>query len=149
MKKIILIALTTISMSCMGQGVVISDSLTEEEVFVLQYFIMPKDTFVQVSQYVWQNEATWTWIDSTVYYYQLQNTIDLLSRYAEYCYNDSTLLYDWVHYRWNGMEVDTVYQIGQFPLYIESSAKPIKPIYKHKEPTLLGYLEWLNKQLNR
>jgi len=155
MKNLLLIIAMTISMHCMGQlrtakeiETLISDSVNAI-LFSDVWDIVdtPKDTFIQVRKYLWYNEATWTYLDSSYYYQHIEWEADLAQKYLEYCYADSSILYEWVHYRWNGFNYDTVYQRGQFPMVIESSCEQIPPIYKHQEPSFKGYAEWLNNLL--
>jgi len=47
------------------------------------------DEFIQHSRYRWYNEVKGQWIDSTLFYKNLQDQVNLRQAFIEYCYSDS------------------------------------------------------------
>ena len=50
---------------------------------------LPKDTFTEVSEQLWYNEAKWSYIDSSIYYNNPKIWLHWWDKYMRECGNDS------------------------------------------------------------
>ena len=136
MKTLLTLILFLISMVGVGQNhikpdstqIIISSDTTYMSWGALVY-TPPKDTFIQKSKYVWYNEATWTYIDSTYYYYQMEHFVNTWKAYEQECWNDSTIISYSI--TWGNATMDS-----------------IKPNYVHWTfPTFEDFMQYLERRL--
>lgn len=79
--------------------------------------------------------------DMTIYLF------DKIGKYVNYCYNDSTYIEYWQQSDYSEYQkIDKHGITTQLTVYIEPTF--IKE-YKHKEPTFIGFYEWLKTNNNK
>ena len=140
MKTILTLVLFLICQVGMGQSYIHTDSvqtIIHSDTTYLQWgtlkFNPPKDTFIQKSRYVWYNDSTWTFIDSTAYYYQMKRLVSSWKAYKQECWNDSTKLIRWI-------KPDAGNFAVSYPEYLDT-------VMVHKQPTFEGFMEYLKRRI--
>ena len=107
-------------------------------------YVPRKDTFIKVDgeEYLWYNAATWTYVDSSVYYNNLNFLTSILLKYRQECYNDSTkATYDFYKYG-----NDTVMRMPSCDPGFHQGYIGRKSIYEHKQPTFADFIDWLERR---
>ena len=76
---------------------------------------------------------TMTFIDSTAYYYQMEQLVNSWTAYKQECWNDSTKLIRWI-------KPDAGNFAVSYPEYLDT-------VMVHKQPTFEGFMQYLEKKI--
>ena len=117
-------------------------------------YVPRKDTFIKVDgeEYLWYNAATWTYVDSSVYYNNLNFLTSILLKYRQECYNDSTQISRHTYKPpkskqniWSSECVYMDYNNGRC-----SIASHYSLVWIHKKPfePFTDFIDWLERRNN-
>lgn len=82
--------------------------------------------------------------------YIINNILSLVYEYdlySKYCYNDSTVEYEYMIEYWDGMSFDTIYS-KTLQMLPESYITQIPKTYTHKKPSFDGFIKYIMLKYN-
>ena len=148
MRNLITITLLLFCLTGWGQGTLSGEWDTIHWV----EYTPPKDIFIQKSKYIWYNEATRTYIDSLPAYNTMNLVVNLWKEYKQECWNDSTWnqASSWGFDTPEDAEYDLQYwRCFECHSYVMNKldGKYYLGYWIHKEPTLEGFMEYVERKM--
>lgn len=136
MKKLITLILIIAMLPMFGQTYAYTITLTGDTIHHLV------NSIIRIEDNIWGGGVTVVTVDKATINGSEVITINDLIEYEKYCFNDSVVEYEYKIVYWNGVNFDTIYSktIKNYP---ECYIYQIPKTYSHKDPTFIGFVQWL------
>jgi len=133
MKNLIIVILVLISVMCYGQSGTIENEIDS----LFDKTSVSGDISDDLLYSLVNNEDNMSQFVSLI-------TIQSLTDYSEYCYNDSTQMFEWM--RWNGINMTCKWDEWGGEEYGYELTGHVK--YIHREPTFKDFINWIKDNHN-